>query len=391
MRIPEKSLPVSASSLPPHDRSSAHTRGHRNCPACDAARKAMIEPKALAVLPFPDAAKVWLDSHRRHIAANSTRDYEQCITSLTKFFGDLRLEEIHIGHFEQYQRMRLEAAESFATSKTAGPSRINHELNTLSQILTRAALWAPIAPYYKPLRLPRPKAGRVLTEDQEKHLFAIARTKSKWRVAYYCSLLTVNTTCGPKEIRMLRLRDINLMPTPATPFGTITIKEGAKNQYRDRPIPLNQTARLALNELLKRARENGAVDPDHYLLPHRAANGAKGWDPTRPMYAWRTAWDKLREAAGLPGLRMYDLRHHVITKLLEDETVPERTVIELAGHVSRKMLDTYSHIRMRSKLQGVLALDKSNLIPLAAPEPQDPGRKPPERVAGAGLATEKLQ
>jgi integrase len=60
----------------------------------------------------------------------------------------------------------------------------------------------------------------------------------------------------------------------------------------------------------------------------------------------------------MPNLRMYDLRHHVITRLLEDESVSERTVIELAGHVSRKMLDTYSHIRMKSKLDGVLALER---------------------------------
>jgi integrase len=92
------------------------------------------------------------------------------------------------------------------------------------------------------------------------------------------------------------------------------------------------------------------------LLPHRAANGTNGFDPSRPISSWRGSWEKLRTAAGLPDLRMYDLRHHAITLLLEDEDVSERTVIELAGHVSRQMLERYSHIRMRTKREAVDAL-----------------------------------
>lgn len=246
-----------------------------------------------------------------------------------------------------------------------GSSRVNHDLNTLSQILARAGLWAPIAPYYKPLRMPRSKIGRVLSESEETALFHAASSRPKWKIAYLCSLLTVNTTCGPKEIRMLRLTDIDLSPTDGAPHGTIRISLGAKNEYRDRMIPLNTVASLAVRQLLQRARELGAVEPGHFLLPHRAPNGAEGWDPTRPTSSWRKAWDNLRAAAGMPHLRMYDLRHHAITKLLEDEGVSERTVIELAGHVSRKMLDTYSHIRMKSKFEGVMALERS--VPVKKP------------------------
>lgn len=340
-----------------------HTAGHRNCPACERVRRVMIEPSEIARLLFPAAANVWIQSHQRHIGDGTLRDYHNCIRALVKFFGELRLSEIHIGHFEQYQKMRSEGSDGLTR---AGPSRVNHDLNTLSQILARAGLWAPIAPYYKPLNLPRPKVGRALTETEERTLFKVASSRAKWKVAYLSSLVTVNTTCGPKEIRMLRLMDIELAPSEAAPFGTIRIALGAKNEYRQRQIPLNTTASLAVSQLLARARDCGAVRPEHYLLPHRAPRGAEGWDPTRPMSSWRKAWDKLRVAAGIPSLRLYDLRHHVITKLLEDENVSERTVIELAGHVSRKMLETYSHIRMKSKFEGVMALE----------------RKPPVRITG---------
>ena len=69
--------------------------------------------------------------------------------------------------------------------------------------------------------------------------------------------------------------------------------------------------------------------------------------PTQPAGNWRKAWEKRRVAAGLPTLRMYDLRHHVVTRLLEDPANSERTVTAIAGHVSNRMFNTHSHIRMQ--------------------------------------------
>jgi len=188
-------------------------------------------------------------------------------------------------------------------------------------------------------------------------LFRYAASNPRWKLAFWCSLLTANTTAGPGEIRHLRLRDVQLDPP------TIHITEGVKNEYRVRMIPLNDPAAWALKQLLKRAKELGSSEPDHYLLPHRARNGDRGFDPRRPISSWRGSWDKLRIAAGLPQLRLYDLRHHAITRLLEDEDVSERTVIEIAGHVSRAMLERYSHIRMRTKREAVEALAKKTSRP----------------------------
>lgn len=332
--------------------SPIHTRGHIACPACEAARALMIDPSRLAALNFREAARIWFDTHVPHIGAGTKRHYTNCINRLTTFFGELMLGEIHVGHFEQYQKLRSAGECGF---HRAGPSLVNHELNTLSQILTRANLWAPIAPHYKPLRLPRPSVGCALVSEDEERLFRVAASNPRWKVAYCCAILTANTTAGPNEIRHLRRMDIDLDPP------VIHITEGVKNEYRRRAIPLNSPAAWAMRELIKRARDLGAVDPDHYILPHRAANGTNGFDPRRPISSWRGSWDKLRKAAGLPNLRMYDLRHHAITRLLEDEDVSERTVIELAGHVSRAMLERYSHIRMRTKKEAVDALAKKSV------------------------------
>jgi integrase len=313
----------------------------------------------LASLTLSAAAPIWLDSHQAHVAQSTLKDYKQCIRSLLPFFSDIRLRSIRFEHFERYQRRRL-AGEGW--KRKAGPSRINHELNTLSQILNRAGLWEPIARLYKPLPLPRPNIGRALEPEDAERLYRIASSNPRWLVAYCCALISVNSTADGSALRFLRLKNIHL---DAAEFD---IEEGEKNRYRLRTLPLNESALWAMKKLIERAKEKGATEPDHYLLPHRARNGGQGFDPTRPMFAWRGAWIQMREAAKLPKLRFKDLRHTAITDLLEDENVSERTVIDLAGHVGRAMLERYSHIRMKTKRAAVDALTKVEM------EPERPAR-----------------
>jgi integrase len=73
------------------------------------------------------------------------------------------------------------------------------------------------------------------------------------------------------------------------------------------------------------------------------------------MVSWRTAWRNLAAKAGLPGLRFHDMRHHAITKLAENG-VADQTLMAIAGHVSKEMLEHYSHIRMEAKRVAVASL-----------------------------------
>jgi integrase len=73
-----------------------------------------------------------------------------------------------------------------------------------------------------------------------------------------------------------------------------------------------------------------------------------GFDPTRHVKSWRTAWRTLTKKAGLPGFRFHDLRHCAITPLAENGT-SDSTIMAIAGHVSRRMLERYSDVRMEAK------------------------------------------
>jgi integrase len=119
---------------------------------------------------------------------------------------------------------------------------------------------------------------------------------------------------------------------------------------------------LGFRILLERANELGIAGPEFYVFP---ACEHSHIDGTRPQKTWRTAWRSLTRAAGLKGLRFHDLRHQCITELLESGA-PEAAVLSIAGHVSRKMMEHYSHIRMEAKRKAVDGLTSVTTVELEA-------------------------
>jgi hypothetical protein len=167
-------------------------------------------------------------------------------------------------------------------------------------------------------------------------------------------MLSINTTAGPKEVATLRLKDVDLERR------IITVQpEGAKNPHRIRPIPLNDEAFKAAEMAVTRARRLRATEPTHYVFPFRIRTPRALFDPNRHQTSFRTAWKKMIAVAGLPRFRMYDLRHHAITALLENPHTSEETVEAIAGHISRQMKKRYSHVRMDAIRKAVSGLDGS--------------------------------
>ena len=55
-------------------------------------------------------------------------------------------------------------------------------------------------------------------------------------------------------------------------------------------------------------------------------------------------------------MSFHDLRHTAATKMAEAD-VPESTMLAIMGHMSRAMLERYSHIRMAKKTAALAALE----------------------------------
>ena len=302
-----------------------------------------IQVTALGTMLFPKAGSSWLQTRKSYISAKSFHEYELNISTLAKFFGEMRLGEITADQISAYQQMRL---------GQCGPFSINHECGVLQQMLKRAGQWFSIEPHYQPLPVPKEQRGRVLSEDERKRLLLVAQSNPNWEAAYLFASISVNTTAGPKETFTLRLKDIDLERKIMT-----VQPEGAKNSYRARPIPLNDDAFHAAKLALTRARKLGSFAPDHYLFPFRIHTNLH--DHTRHQTSFKTAWLKMIKAADLPGFRMYDLRHHAITALLESPDVSEETVETIAGHISRRMKKRYSHVRIEACRAAVAGMQRT--------------------------------
>jgi integrase len=62
-----------------------------------------------------------------------------------------------------------------------------------------------------------------------------------------------------------------------------------------------------------------------------------------------------KRVAGLKGLRFHDMRHQCITELAEGGHA-DQTIMAIAGHLSRRMLEHYSHIRLEAKRKALESL-----------------------------------
>jgi integrase len=318
----------------------------------DAALQAQREgrlPTDMGSWPLDKAAKEWLVSRTRLVAPQTARIDRERLVPLLQSLGGHRLSQITAGDISGYQLQRM---------AKVSPRTVNLETKVLRMILRSAKSWSHLADDYKALREDKRGPGRALATEEERHLFDVASSNPNWSVAYYAALIAANTTARGCEIKGLRLCDIDLEAR------TMTIRRAStKTDAGCRIVPLNTEAAWALARLLERASFLGAVDPHHYVFPaftfrhtKEGQNSGAGYDPAKPMKSWRSAWRKLTRRAGLGGLRFHDLRHHCITRLAE-AGVAEQTLMAIAGHVSREMLEHYSHIRMQAKRDAVSMLE----------------------------------
>jgi|KBSMisStaDraftv2_1062788.scaffolds.fasta_scaffold1203413_1 integrase len=164
--------------------------------------------------------------------------------------------------------------------------------------------------------------------------------------------LALNTALRKSEIRTLRWSQVDFEKR------TVTVGRSKTEAGTGRVIPLNQPA---FDALVKWAGRLVEANADDYVFPACEAAGIEREhpdkdriDPSRPITSWRSAWRAALKRAGLR-LRFHDLRHTCITKLAESQA-SEQTLMAISGHVSRKMIEHYSHIRMEAKRSALDAI-----------------------------------
>jgi integrase len=319
--------------------------------------------------PFIEAADQFLGDRKPHVADRTYQLERNLLYPLRTFFGETPVRRISADDIASYQRTRRETGISGRT--------LNMEIAVLGRIMKRAKVWSTVAEDVSRDREGTRPIAKVLTAEQKKLLFETAASKDEWLTVYCAAVLAVNTTCRSIELKHLRWRDIDL-------FDRYMVIRRSKTEAGHRTIPLNTDAMASLARLKQRADALGSSDPEHFVFPACQRNQI---DPTKPQKTWRTAWRSLiEETAKRSGdaasstaeknggdvqqarkratlafisesggrLRFHDLRHQAITELAEAGAT-DATMMAVAGHMSREMLEHYSHVRMAAKRE---ALDK---------------------------------
>jgi integrase len=107
--------------------------------------------------------------------------------------------------------------------------------------------------------------------------------------------------------------------------------------------------------------------PSHFVFPSEryGLDGESGYAdgkvlpysirPEVAIGSWKVAWTAARTKAGV-NCRWHDLRHTFVSKMAEGQA-SDATIMALAGHLSRKMMERYSHVRNEAKRIAISALD----------------------------------
>lgn len=331
-------------------------------------------------MSFSEAVSLWIDlqtfagnSTTHYVKPRTVKDFHQYSRALSRFFAAIKLEDIHVGHIREYQRLRSlgelgnpAVVEKYGKEEV-GAHRINQELDMMRRVMRYGDAWTgELERFYRPLLVTESDIPRALTPPQEEHFIQTAASQPEWEVVHVYAAYAFDTTASGCEMRGLQIGDLNFVNR----IGQIR-SLNAKNKYRLRTVPLSERAIWAGRRAVEIANSKQSFAPHHHVFPFRVCRDT--WDPLRPMSnsGIKKPWDEVRTAAGLPDFMPHDTRHTSITRMAEAGT-PIPVIMSIAGHISRKMLLHYTWVCEQAKRTAVEASFNKRGISTAARYPLNP-------------------
>jgi integrase len=341
-------------------RESAHTLSKTIAKQAEMQRRRELElginrisqPKRMPL--FRVAAERLLEDKRARRAKNTAELYRFALKPVTEEFGPRLVSDITPEDIAAYQAKRLRDGMAART--------VNLEVGALRVTLKAYRLWGAIADGVEMLRERRDVGRAISREDEEKLTNAIRQSRSPALFPLFA--ISLDSGLRAAEVRGLHRRDLHLTwRDGAVESGVLTVSQSKTEAGTGRSIPLTRRACAALTLWLSRFPD---ADSDSYVFP-RHAIGMLGNNRTAHLYSvdlaqpigqWKKAWKDACRLA-MVTYRWHDLRHTFITRLAENSSVSEQTIMSLAGHVSRSMLQRYSHIRNQAKQAAIATLEVS--------------------------------
>lgn len=250
-------------------------------------------------------------------------DEEMHRLRIKKRFGDQRLKKISR---HEVQRFHGELKDFGLAAATA-----DHYLKLIRQALNLAMDWNlleknPVAR----VRLFNEdnREERMMTEEQLQQLIAtLDQAGERRRTAAQVIKFLLFTGARVNEALSARWDDINLAGR------NWTIQARTAKGKRRRTVPLNDAALEVLDHLESRGQSEWL-----FTSSRKDDSGAR-----KRMTTINKVWQQLRVQAGLPWLRLHDLRHHFSSALVNSgRTLYE--VQQILGHSDSKVTERYAHL-----------------------------------------------
>jgi integrase len=256
------------------------------------------------------------------------------LKQVTRLLGKTLLSDLTEDRIRGYMTARIDEGMSGRTC--------NMEVGELSRAIGKpwSILWPKVRKQEE-----RKDVGRALSPEEEARLLESAGKKGRWHTAAIIVRALLLTAMRSGELTGAAWGQVDF------DRRVLTVGRAKTSSGTGRMIPMNGDLFALLSMHAAWFTEKfGTAEPEHYLFPF----GSVPNDPTHPTTTLKTAWDSIRKDSGV-SCRLHDLRHTALTKMAE-AGVPESTMLALAGHMSRAMLERYSHIRMAAKREAVESL-----------------------------------
>ena len=207
------------------------------------------------------------------------------------------------------------------------PGSANYALELLSSILKYAVRMEviPSNPASRIQRNPKGRKTRFLSDEERKRLLAeIDYVPQQHRIKALTVKMLLFTGCRSGEIRSLKWEEVE--------NDALQLQD---SKVGPRKVWLNNEARAIIDEA--KARQEGSARSE-YVFPH--PKDAKTCLGDRGFFAF---WKKLRERAGIPDVRIHDLRHSFASEAVR-RGIPLPVVSKLLGHSNIAMTMRYAHV-----------------------------------------------
>ncbi|WP_426506705.1 tyrosine-type recombinase/integrase [Dactylosporangium sp. McL0621] len=330
--------------------------------------------------PMRDYLPYWLKVHAEELRAKTLEGYESVVRlHLIPGLGTKRLDKLSahdvrafLSTFRQkclccsagLDRKRRADKQCCSAGKccrrTPGTRQVQfvHAVlrNALAHAVREELVLRNVAMLVK-VKAPRYKVGKGLTVEQVRLLL---KTVEGHRLH---PLYVVAATMGLRRGELLGLRwaDLDLdrgtwLPDKTTQrvAGSLVLQD-TKTEDSDALLPLPELTWVTLLDHQQRQRDEqqriGERWQDHDLVfPSEVGT------PMEPRNLNRH-FEGLRARAGLPGVRLHDLRHTMVTLLLE-QGVPPHLVQAIARHADVDItLKIYAHTNLDAMREGMKRLD----------------------------------